>query len=587
MAGWVSSIEPVETIQMMCLWSFVLALFHSRRNLFSLPVLSPVLVIPNEYLFQRRLQMQFHPDPALERLNMHSQRGASITAKNSPILWRVKVCGKLQMQGNILSIEKKSLSHPPTMGQKRKRAEWFVELIMAARRTSKPRPGTEVDAPRSASEEDAASDTDSDTHSDVSVEIDASAPYWDYLVKWAKYPDKDNSWEPARNLLACEQLILSFWKNVGENLFLTDGQGFEVRASPHWIREQKQNFWHQNSLDEVLEQKRNPKRKRSETLSAPRTPISSPRSTPRRPQSSPRKVTFAPVVDVSVVPSIRDVENTAEWYRTTRRKTYDSSDSEDDTPTGGSTTLSGLKIRIPRRSLPESPVDASYGSPGPTTPDPFSEPPLSSPIVDSNVIRGSPDPATPDLSSEMPPSSPTVHAEPPPSPPPTPPRPARVPWPRVKYIEKRITDRPKLKTKYRLSMAPVAPNIPRASPALVDDTMDVDGDTGPMLLPDSTTAAVPDATDDLGPMLTFVSLEDGEGGNDGAGTGFYASDEDRYPGIRKNGDSMDWTEGVSQLDNCDAGSGVFGANEGDSSPIAIGDVDVDNFLNTQVLPIMK
>ena len=36
----------------------------------------------------------------------------------------------------------------------------------------------------------------------------------EYFIKWLGYSDEHNTWEPAENLLSCEQLLSAYWKRA-------------------------------------------------------------------------------------------------------------------------------------------------------------------------------------------------------------------------------------------------------------------------------------------------------------------------------------------------------------------------------------
>ncbi|KAJ6611277.1 hypothetical protein B0H10DRAFT_1953154 [Mycena sp. CBHHK59/15] len=118
---------------------------------------------------------------------------------------------------------------------KRKREEWFVEVITKARRTDSPHlPDWE----------------------------DPLDPGWEYFVKWAGWDDEDNSWEPVGNLQACVRLVKSFWEDIGVESFMTNQSGFIVEARSDWIMKEKLYFATTTSRSEVDEQNKNPKKSR-------------------------------------------------------------------------------------------------------------------------------------------------------------------------------------------------------------------------------------------------------------------------------------------------------------------------------------
>ncbi|KAJ7818158.1 hypothetical protein B0H14DRAFT_2840151 [Mycena olivaceomarginata] len=368
------------------------------------------------------------------------------------------------------------------MPSKRQREEYFVEVIMKARRTK---------------------------HAALPGKDFLNSPAWEYLIKWAGYDDKDNTWEPVTELSACTRLIGSFWEDVGTDSYLTNKKGFEVPASEQWIKE-KLYFASQTPLDEVREQNLNPKRRHS----APSSPATSPRkhngkrkpsapsspsilSTPHaRPTGSPRKVSFAPSANARIFTS--SAENTAQFDRMTQQHTYEpSSDSEDDRPIAASLNF----------GIPALPVDTP-----PRTPE-RSEP-----------------------TAEMPPETP---ASQPCTPPPSSSDPLFSPPPRrcIQIYDPPITPSSKLATKQRLAKVSMAPEIPRAESS-GSKAMDIDapGPT-PTLVPNENMSTPADVDD---PMLSSMLM--GEDNIDSASTGFYEANEDPYASLRTNTDPFENSE---------------------------------------------
>ncbi|KAI0639158.1 hypothetical protein C8Q77DRAFT_1079774 [Trametes polyzona] len=69
---------------------------------------------------------------------------------------------------------------------------------------------------------------------------------WEYRVKWANYDSSEETWEPEENLENCRRLLSSFWRNVG----MDNGdypEGYEVKATPSWIKQEKQSFQRNNT----------------------------------------------------------------------------------------------------------------------------------------------------------------------------------------------------------------------------------------------------------------------------------------------------------------------------------------------------
>ncbi|KAJ7188675.1 hypothetical protein C8R46DRAFT_1184034 [Mycena filopes] len=437
-----------------------------------------------------------------------------------------------------------------------RREEYFVEVILNARRKDK----GEI------------------------TKFNINSPHWQYLVKWAGYPDSENSYEPVSGLADCKRLVQSFWEAVGVEAFLSNAPGFVVHAPDDWIRKEKLYFAALVPLDEVKAQNRDPKRKRTPSISRPRTPKTpAPGASILKPPSrgetspkttSPKKVvSFAPDADVSVVPKITDVENTAQWHRASRKRAYD--DSDDDEPpmtpnvsnhnTSSPTSGLKLKIRIPRPIRPaEVPVGywprlhsqlilffqpvLEYTEPAPPT-EPTTESPAASPTDSIFSSHG--------LSSPPPTPSPSTRG--------------------IKFVEDLgIINASLLSTKSRLAKATVAPAIPRASPVPApppkekekpvpstiaeDDAMDVD--SGPQLVPDHIMNRDTGDADDLGPMLASMHPYDDDAN---CPSGFYDANEDRYAGLPKNGDPLPRSEDDMDMD---------------TAPYP----DPDQFLDTIILP---
>ncbi|KAF7362237.1 hypothetical protein MVEN_00569900 [Mycena venus] len=374
---------------------------------------------------------------------------------------------------------------------------YFVEVILKARRTNRPiLPGTDF----------------------------LRSPAWEYYIKWAGYEDvADLTWEPISSLssptIDCRRLLVSFWEEVGIDTFLINQENFEVEPTAAWISREKLYFATHVSLDEVLEQNRNPKRKRSTSRSTSRRP-SGP-STPSRLTRSPDKmVSFSPVRDERVIPSLNDVENTAQWHRSAKKRAYDLSDSDDDVPieTNVNTSPTGIKIRIPRPSLARP----------------------STPAVLQDTSQTPENSALEQMSETEPDSRRSLFSPPP--------RPVSR---GIKFYDAPITPSSKLATKQRLATASVAPGIPRASPtpdpassttSATDVAMDVDDST---LVSDENIIPHGDGEIDESPMLESIFVGEDV---DPAGTGFYGVNEDRYAGLRNNNDPLE-TSGFCDNDD--------------------------------------
>ncbi|KAJ6497687.1 hypothetical protein C8R45DRAFT_135850 [Mycena sanguinolenta] len=385
--------------------------------------------------------------------------------------------------------------------RKRKRdPKWFVETILKAQRTNSPAPPGKF------------------LHN----------PAWRYLIKWAEYSDDNNTWEPVSSLSECEPLLLKFWEHVGPESFLINAPGFEVEPTEEWISTQKQDFWANVSHEEVQAQIQNPKRRRSSSpeRNSKRTPSSSPAtpSTPRPSGSgSPRKVSFARDTQERIIPSLDEVEYTAQFHSSSHQPTAGGpSDSEDED------------------AIPDISPTTENTEPGPSPKVP---------------------PKTPLPSFFSPPSSPHQG---------------------IKIYDVPVTAGSTLATKSRLATASVAPGIPRATPAPeepaqqtaeaapADDVMNVDAT--PTLVPGDTL----EAAGDEGPMLTSTLIDE-----DAASAGmnsFYEPGEDHYAGLRNN-------DGLLKNQNYayeDVQDNWFDADE--ANPVS-SDATID-FLNTIELPTL-
>ncbi|KAF9785979.1 hypothetical protein BJ322DRAFT_757278 [Thelephora terrestris] len=65
---------------------------------------------------------------------------------------------------------------------------------------------------------------------------------WQYLVKWYKFEDHENSWEPQSNFNDCERLLNSFWAEVGEYKREKAREGIEIFPRQQWIDKEKTLF---------------------------------------------------------------------------------------------------------------------------------------------------------------------------------------------------------------------------------------------------------------------------------------------------------------------------------------------------------
>ncbi|KAJ7916410.1 hypothetical protein B0H13DRAFT_1871184 [Mycena leptocephala] len=57
------------------------------------------------------------------------------------------------------------------------------------------------------------------THARVNINL---AEGWEYRVKWAGYDSDEDSWEPTKNVEACQALLRRFWNEIGQGLVWFD-----------------------------------------------------------------------------------------------------------------------------------------------------------------------------------------------------------------------------------------------------------------------------------------------------------------------------------------------------------------------------
>ncbi|KAF8178632.1 hypothetical protein K438DRAFT_1938709 [Mycena galopus ATCC 62051] len=378
----------------------------------------------------------------------------------------------------------------------------------------------------------------------------------EYEVKWAGFDDAENTWEPVSSLSDCQRLLNSFWKEVGKESFHINVPGFVVPASEAWIIKEKNHFATETSPDEVREQNRNPKRRRT---------------IPSSPLPSPRKVSWAKTADVHIIPYLAEVENTAQTYHSSQQP-LGPSDSDDGfliqqhPPTLSDSNEDTL---IVASAIPENTPQTSEPSvPEPTADDLFTPPPspyygikiFDDSITPSSTLatkqRLAKAPVAPNIPRDLPKPAASQTAEAAPA------------------DDDSITPSSTLTTEQRLAKAPVAPNIPRDLPkpaalqtaeaAPADDGMDVD--PTPTFAPDT----VPDAdTDRVDPIFgpPFVDED----------IGLYAPGEDQYAGLRGTEDLF--VDYAPEGGQGDYHPGNFDVDGADSFPD-----EVDDFLNSMRLP---
>lgn len=102
-------------------------------------------------------------------------------------------------------------------------------------------PSPEVQSDGGSEEEDELFTVEVITKARVGLLGDTHDASWEYLVKWAGYPEEDSTWEPEENLQGCERLLKSFWGHIG----LDDEDypvGYTVSATKTWINKEKALF---------------------------------------------------------------------------------------------------------------------------------------------------------------------------------------------------------------------------------------------------------------------------------------------------------------------------------------------------------
>ncbi|CAK5273622.1 unnamed protein product [Mycena citricolor] len=240
-------------------------------------------------------------------------------------------------------------------------SEWFVELVVKARRTRQDRVTKSFDP-------FAAEWVGRGIVSLYPAFIEHDWPQ-EYLVKvclvnrlcddprptsakWAGFTDEHDSWEPASTLTACEDLLRRFWDAVGHAAFSADYEGFEAVPEPWWIggwlltgrplaasldrpAQEKRHFASLIPAEEVVMQNkksasakrpaptRSPTPEAEQNFTAPPTPPCSPghpetqdRNAASSAQRRQQRTTFAPVAQVRLIPRMTDdeVESTAQFH---------------------------------------------------------------------------------------------------------------------------------------------------------------------------------------------------------------------------------------------------------------------------------
>ncbi|KAJ6573671.1 hypothetical protein B0H10DRAFT_1963927 [Mycena sp. CBHHK59/15] len=75
----------------------------------------------------------------------------------------------------------------------------------------------------------------------VKVRYNPSSDSQLIFYKWAGYDSDEDSWEPTKNVAACQRLLSSFWNEIG----LDDNHydhGYVFTASKKWIEMEQRRF---------------------------------------------------------------------------------------------------------------------------------------------------------------------------------------------------------------------------------------------------------------------------------------------------------------------------------------------------------
>ncbi|KAF7317709.1 Chromo domain-containing protein [Mycena kentingensis (nom. inval.)] len=207
-------------------------------------------------------------------------------------------------------------SRMPTKKTRNPAKRWYVEALVAAKRVE---PEDEEGKRKAATGDE----------SYLIRRFDVKQPSWKYLVKWAGFPESENTWEPTAtfNGAGFDGMLQRFWDSVdgGEAAYMVNIPGFIVLPSTEFIAQEKFRFAQRTPQVEIEAQNDDPFREPEEHISLLRRmsipnlatatyPLPA-RISDARPKTAKRRITeFAPSVEVSEIVGVH-VGDKAEGVR--------------------------------------------------------------------------------------------------------------------------------------------------------------------------------------------------------------------------------------------------------------------------------